>query len=93
MKDLLAQLDSQTYVIELSQPMTEVIKFGPLVASASVLDSLTLEITISSSVGMSSLFDLFKNLDLDVKDLRMKNNRLEQLFLTKLEKLEEGRLV
>ena len=42
---------------------------------------------------MSSLFDLFKNLDLDVKDLRMKNNRLEQLFLTKLEKLEEGRLV
>ena len=93
MKDLLAQLDSQTYVIELSQPMTEVIKFGPLVASAHVLDSLTLEITISSSVGMSSLFDLFKNLDLDVKDLRMKNNRLEQLFLTKLEKLGEGRLV
>ena len=42
---------------------------------------------------MSSLFDLVKHLDLDVKDLRMKNNRLEQLFLTQLETLEEGRLV
>lgn len=93
MKKLLAQLDSQTYVVELSYPMTDVIEFGPLVASAVVLDSLTLEITISSNVGMSSLFDLFKKLGLEVQDLRMKSNRLEQLFLSKLKKSGEGQLV
>jgi ABC-2 type transport system ATP-binding protein len=93
MKKLLAQLDSQTYVVELSYPMTDVIEFGPLVTSAVVLDSLTLEITISANVGMSSLFDLFKKLDLEVQDLRMKSNRLEQLFLSKLEKSGESQLV
>jgi ABC-2 type transport system ATP-binding protein len=93
MKKLLAQLDSQTYVVELSYPMTDVIEFGPLVASAVVLDPLTLEITISASVGMSSLFDLFKRLGLEVQDLRMKSNRLEQLFLSKLEKSGESQLV
>jgi ABC-2 type transport system ATP-binding protein len=93
MKKLLAQLDSQTYVVELSYPMTDVIEFGPLVASAVVLDSLTLEITISANVGMSSLFDLFKKLGLEVQDLRMKSNRLEQLFLSKLEKSGESQLV
>jgi hypothetical protein len=69
------------------------LSFGPLVSSSVVLDSQTLEITISANVGMSSLFDLFKKLDLKVQDLRMKSNRLEQLFLTKLEKLEESQLV
>ncbi|MDG2117783.1 MAG: ABC transporter ATP-binding protein [Gammaproteobacteria bacterium] len=93
MKKLLAQLDSHTYVIELSDPMTGDIEFGSLVSSSIVLDSQTLEITISANVGMSSLFDLFKKLDLKVQDLRMKSNRLEQLFLTKLEKLEESQLV
>jgi ABC-2 type transport system ATP-binding protein len=93
MKKLLAQLDSQTYVVELSYPMTDVIEFGPLVTSAVVLDSLTLEITISANVGMSSLFDLFKKLGLEVQDLRMKSNRLEQLFLSKLEKSGESQLV
>lgn len=93
MKNLLAQLDFQTYVIELSDPITNVIEFGPLITSYVALDSLTLEITISASVGMSSLFDLFKELGIKVRDLRMKSNRLEQLFLKKLDKFAEGQLV
>jgi hypothetical protein len=42
---------------------------------------------------MSSLFDLFKKLGIKVKDLRMKSNRLEQLFLKKLDKFADGQLV
>ncbi len=84
MRNLLAALDKQTYIVDLAVPLTELPDWGPNPVDAELIDAQCLEITVDSAFTMSDLFKLFLERDIEVSALRSKSNRLEQLFLNRL---------
>jgi ABC-2 type transport system ATP-binding protein len=79
MKKLLARLNQQTYVIELTRPVAAIPrlkKFHPVRK-----DDYTLEITVSRNQPMNALFAAFSARKIGIRSVREKTNRLEQLFL------------
>lgn len=79
MKKLLARLDRQTYVVELSRPVRQVPRLSHFVPL--LKDSNTLEITVKRNFPMNTLFADLSAKKLTVRSIREKTNRLEQLFL------------
>lgn len=84
MKKLLAELDSQVYILDASQVVDPDLQLSLENVSVSNIDVHSFEITVSAGVEIN---DVFAELDLKgvkINSMRNKTNRLEQLFLTKL---------
>lgn len=84
-KKLLSQLQQETYLLDLAQPLTGT----ELPAALTQCDAhrwhlkneQTLEVTIPKSHGINGVFTALSNSHIEVASLRTKSNRLEQLFL------------
>ena len=79
MKALLNDLDAETFVLDLAQPVSA----APTLADCDVLlrDDHTLEISMPRRHGLNALFCELDKQDIKVASMRNKTNRLEQLFL------------
>lgn len=85
MRALLKALDKQTYIVELATPIESLPNWGDAPVSATLIDAHSFEITVAATLTMSGLFKLFLDRSIEVNALRSKSNRLEQLFLSRLD--------
>ncbi len=83
MKQLLSQLDMETFVLDIKSPVSEVPEFQQ--DCVRLLDETTLEADISRDSSINFLFDELSKNGIEVLSMRNKTNRLEQLFVHMLE--------
>jgi ABC-2 type transport system ATP-binding protein len=82
-RDLLAKLHTETFILNLRQPLTTL---PPLDGYAvTQVDDTTLEVEISRSQNVNGLFALLTDAGVQVLSMRNKANRLEELFLRLVE--------
>ncbi|MEI1278267.1 ABC transporter ATP-binding protein [Leptospira venezuelensis] len=84
MKELLVKLDSQTFVLDLKQPVPSTIDLNGF--HLNKVDDLTLEVDIGKNNSLNELFRLLDKSGIQISSMRNKSNRLEELFLKLVEK-------
>jgi len=79
MRQLLSRMDTHTLVLDLAKPIDR----APALQGFSTIwvDEYTLEVAISSNASVSDLFAELSWLKIEVRSLRNKTNRLEELFI------------
>ncbi|MCU9948413.1 ABC transporter ATP-binding protein [Pseudomonas sp. PDM13] len=84
MKSLLKKLHVETFLLDLKDSLTSL----PQLAGypARLVDHHTLEVQVDKSQGITELFRQLSALNIDVISLRNKTNRLEELFVSLVEK-------
>ncbi len=86
MKQLLAKLHTETFVLNLSESITQ------LPASTeyqfSQVDDVTIEVTVNKEKNINDLFALLTSQGIEVISMRNKSNRLEEMFLQMVEQGE-----
>ena len=82
-RDLLAKLHTETFVLNLRQPLAKLPALDGYAVSQ--VDDTTLEVEISREQNVNGLFGLLSNADIQVLSMRNKANRLEELFLRLVE--------
>lgn len=82
-KDLLAKLDQETFVFDLSAPLNQVPELAGL--SVRQVDATTLEVDVPRGTELNRLFGVFSAAGLGVRSMRNKANRLEELFMRLLQ--------
>ena len=78
-KTLLAQLNVETMVLDLTRPIEHLPNLSPY--HARLIDPMTIEIDICKEQAVNDAFHLLSSHDIDVTSFRNKSNRLEELFL------------
>jgi ABC-2 type transport system ATP-binding protein len=78
-KSLLGKLDMETFVLDLRQPITE----PPVLDGVDILlrDPTTIEASMPKSRSLNRLFRALEDAGIEVRSMRNKANRLEELFL------------
>ncbi|MDO5768246.1 MAG: ABC transporter ATP-binding protein [Psychrobacter sp.] len=89
MKDLLAQLSVETFVLDLAQPLTQTLAIDK-VTGLTQPDALTVEVTLSKGESLNSVFEQLNKLNIEVASMRNKANRLEELFMRLVDKNVSG---
>jgi len=82
MKNLLTSLQYETLVLDLNKPLKNLPALK--VQSARLVDEYTLEVEIVREQCLNALFCELSDHQIEVTSLRNKSNRLEQLFLTRV---------
>jgi ABC-2 type transport system ATP-binding protein len=84
MKDLLKKLHVETFLLDLKDSYS----VAPSLSGypARLVDSHTLEVQVEKSQGLNSLFQQLAQQQVQVLSLRNKTNRLEELFVSLVEK-------
>ena len=79
MKSLLSQLQTETFVLDLKESISDV----PLVNGYNIVlrDASTLTVEVDKAQTINEVFDELTKLDLYVASMRNKSNRLEELFV------------
>jgi ABC-2 type transport system ATP-binding protein len=88
MKGLLAQLDGETFVLDLS-PFQNQITLTDV--GYRIIDDHTLEIDLQKSQNLNSVFEQLSAQDIEVLSMRNKSNRLEALFVNLINKNESNK--
>lgn len=89
MKSFLSQLNEETFIFDLASPI-EPLNIDLIGITFNLIDSITLEVTMDKSHAVNELFQLFESLNIQVKSMRNKANRLEELFVKMVEKNLQG---
>ncbi|GFM87956.1 ABC transporter [Pseudomonas cichorii] len=84
MKQLLNTLTVETFVLDLKNAYQSAPKL--IGYPCKLLDSHTLEVQVDKSVGITALFSQLALQNIEVLSLRNKSNRLEELFVSLVEK-------
>jgi ABC-2 type transport system ATP-binding protein len=79
MKELLAKLGTQTYILDLKSPCSALPDTG--IFELRHLDAATLEVDIASDQNMNELFQTLDTHGIQISSMRNKSNRLEELFI------------
>lgn len=82
MKALLAKLETETFLLDLSENRPLVIQDYPF----NWLDETTIEVEVKRKQGLNSLFAQLSAQNVEVLSMRNKSNRLEELFMKMAEK-------
>ncbi|BBN53726.1 ABC transporter ATP-binding protein [Pseudomonas chlororaphis subsp. aurantiaca] len=84
MRQLLSQLHVETFLLDLKTDM----KVAPQLIGypSKLVDSHTLEVQVDKAVGITALFSQLAQQNIEVLSLRNKTNRLEELFVSLVEK-------
>jgi len=88
MKALLAQLNMETFVLDLAEPTEQVPEFSGF--NARLVDSPTLEVDVPKSAGLNGVFEHLNRDNIKVLSMRNKANRLEELFVSLVEAQKGG---
>jgi len=83
MRELLARLQQEVFVLDLAEPITTVPDFTG--CHLTLLDDHTLEAVLPRDQAVNELFSCLSGLGINVLSMRNKTNRLEQLFMGMLE--------
>ena len=85
MKDLLTKLDSETFILDLVQGIDSIpdSKFADI--SIRLIDQMSIEVTLSASRNINEVFSELDRNGIKVASMRNKTNRLEQLFISRIE--------
>jgi ABC-2 type transport system ATP-binding protein len=89
MKHLLSQLDMETFVLDIREPIDSLPALGK--ECVRMIDETTLEADISRENSINFLFDALSKHNIEVLSMRNKTNRLEQLLVRMLEGNGNGR--
>lgn len=89
MRKLLAQLDSQVYILDTEEDAPEQIDLALEHASAKKVDENCIEVTVSNDTNINDVFAHLDQQGIKVKSMRNKTNRLEQLFISRLQEGQE----
>ena len=85
MKQLLNRLDTESYVFDLASPITA-LPVASNLCHFHLRDSLTLEVTFHKThYSLNKVFDFLNIHAVEIRSMRNKTNRLEQLFMDVLE--------
>lgn len=79
MRTLLRQLNVETFVLDLEQPLTVVP--ASLAHNAHMVDPTTLEIAVDRDDSLNHVYAMLSAANIKVLSMRNKSNRLEQLFI------------
>ncbi|WP_019581181.1 ABC transporter ATP-binding protein [Pseudomonas mandelii] len=84
MKQLLSQLHVETFLLDLKNTL----QVAPQLLGypAKLIDSHTLEVQVDKAMGITALFTQLAQQNIEVLSLRNKTNRLEELFVSLVEK-------
>ena len=85
MKDLLSKLDSETFILDLVQGIDSIpdSKFSDI--SIRMIDQMSVEVTLSAGRNINEVFSELDRNGIKVASMRNKTNRLEQLFISRIE--------
>jgi ABC-2 type transport system ATP-binding protein len=86
---LLAELDSETFVLNLKRPLAELPVLAGFALAAT--DATTIEAQLHRDQSLNDLFAALNRQGIEVGSMRNKQNRLEQLFLEMVDRGREGR--
>ena len=86
MRNLLTQLDSETFILDLFTNIDNLPNAQIDGVSIRKLDDKSLEVTLSAENNINQVFIELDRIGVRVSSLRNKTNRLEQLFLSRLER-------
>ncbi len=83
-KELLGKMDKETFIFDLEQPLSE--KTEALVAQFGVhkIDVDTIEMTVKQGESVNDAIIALNRLDIRVRSMRNKTNRLEEFFMQKI---------
>ena len=84
MKNLLSRLDAEGFILDLKEPLSLVPQFDGF--QMSLVDSTTLNVTISKSQSINQLFTLLSGEGIEVLSMRNESNRLEEMFVEMVKK-------
>ena len=85
-KDIIAKLDEQTYILDLEENFSGVSKDFKEKYFLKEIDEKNIEITVKNTVNLNELFELLDKENIKVKSIREKQNRVEALFMKYLKK-------
>lgn len=85
MRKLLNELDSQVYILETTSQIPPGFDLNLDNASLEIVDEHCIEVTVSGGLSVNEVFAVFSEAEIKIDSMRNKTNRLEQLFLSKLE--------
>ncbi|MDH5591393.1 MAG: ABC transporter ATP-binding protein [Gammaproteobacteria bacterium] len=86
MKSLLNRLDKETFILDLKTPLPT--NFSLDGVHYQQLDDSTLEIELKRDDGLNNVFAQLSQQGIEVRSMKNKANRLEELFLTLVERSE-----
>ncbi|HJF28833.1 ABC transporter ATP-binding protein [Acinetobacter sp. RF15A] len=89
MKNFLNQLNEESFIFDLAAPI-EPLSLDIIGVRFNLIDPLTLEITLDKAHTMNDLFQLLESQNIQVRSMRNKSNRLEELFVKMVEKNLDG---
>ena len=84
MRNLLGQLHVETFLLDLKNTLTTAPQL--LGYPSRLVDSRTLEVQVDKAMGITALFGQLATQNIEVLSLRNKTNRLEELFVSLVEK-------
>lgn len=79
MKDLLAKLSIETFVLDLEEPCSAIPEKTDIMIRQ--VDPQTLEVDLKKGQLLNNLFQHLSNKNIQVRSMRNKSNRLEELFI------------
>ena len=82
MKTLLDKLDLQTFVFDLNEPVKN--SLATDLFKLNIVDPTTIEVEVTKDKNINDLFSLLSREGINVKSMRNKSNRLEELFINLL---------
>ena len=89
MKAFLNQLSEESFIFDLENPI-EPIMIDIIGVKFNLIDPMTLEVTMDKAHTLNQLFQLLEAQGVQVRSMRNKSNRLEELFVKMVEKNLEG---
>ena len=84
MKKLLSQLNRETFIFDTIDPIKELPNLKNF--DLKLIDSTTIEVEIDRRNNINDLFKVLSSQNINVKSMRNKRNRLEELFINLLNK-------
>lgn len=89
MKAFLSQLNEESFIFDLEQAI-EPLHIEITGLKFELLDPMTLQVTMDKAHSLNDLFLLFQAQGIQVRSMRNKSNRLEELFVKMVEKNLDG---
>jgi len=90
MKKLLAELDSQVFILDTADELFKLPVLNLDGVSLRRLDSHSIEVNVGRGVNINSVFSSLSSAGVRVTSMRNKTNRLEQLFMSRLNDSQNG---
>ena len=88
-KSFLNQLNEESFIFDLAEPI-QAPSLDIIGVHFNLIDPLTLEVTMDKAHSLNELFQLLEAQGIQVRSMRNKSNRLEELFVKMVEKNLDG---